>query len=112
MAKFGGFGGGMDMNKLMKQAQKMQKDMEKAQEELKSKIVEGTSGGGMVKISINGDYEIKEVKIEKDVVDPDDVEMLQDLVAAALNDAVNKVKETSNSEMSKLTGGMKIPGLF
>jgi DNA-binding YbaB/EbfC family protein len=112
MAKFGGFGGGMDMNKLMKQAQKMQKDMEKAQEELKSKVVEGTSGGGMVKVSINGDYEIKEVKIEKDVVDPDDVEMLQDLVAAALNDAVNKVKETSNSEMSKLTGGMKIPGLF
>ncbi|MCK9225218.1 MAG: YbaB/EbfC family nucleoid-associated protein [Candidatus Muirbacterium halophilum] len=113
MSKFGGFGGGgMDMGKLMKQAQKMQKDMAKAQEELKTKVVEGTSGGGMIKISMNGDYEIIEVKIEKDVVDPDDVEMLQDLVAAALNDAVNKVKDTSNSEMSKLTGGMKIPGLF
>ena len=112
MSKFGGFGGGMDIGKLMKQAQKMQKDMLKAQEELKNKVVEGTAGGGMVRISLNGDYEIKSVNIEKDVVDPDDIEMLQDLVAAAFNDAVNKIKETSDSEMGKLTGGMKIPGLF
>ncbi|MFA5480132.1 MAG: YbaB/EbfC family nucleoid-associated protein [Candidatus Muiribacteriota bacterium] len=111
MGKFPNFGGG-NMNQLMKQAQKMQKDMMKAQEDLKNQEVEGSAGGGMVKITMTCGYEVQNIEIEKDVIDPDDKEMLQDLITAAFNDALNKVKETSEGQMSKLTGGMNIPGLF
>jgi len=105
-------GGKKGMKDLMKQAQKMQQDLAKAQEELANKIVEGTSGGGMVKVEMNGKNQVLSIKIDPEVVDPDDIEMLEDLIIAALNEAQEKVNQTSESELSKLTGGMKIPGLF
>ena len=105
-------GGKKGMKDLMKQAQKMQQDLAKAQEELSNKIVEGTSGGGMVKVEMNGKNQVLSIKIDPEVVDPDDIEMLEDLIIAALNEAQEKVNQTSESELSKLTGGMKIPGLF
>lgn len=114
MAKggFSGFGGG-NMNNLMKQAQKMQKDMEKLQSELQEKEVEATAGGGAIKVIATGKKEIKEITISRDVVDPDDVEMLQDLVLAAVNEAIRKADEMVNGEMSKITGGMGgLGGLF
>lgn len=101
-----------NMNQMMKQVKKMQEQMVKAQEELKDKTVEGTSGGGVVSIVVNGHKEVKEVKIKPEAVDPDDVEMLQDLILAAINDAMKQVDEISGKEMNKLTGGMNIPGLF
>lgn len=108
MAKggFSGFGGGGNMGNLMKQAQKMQKDMEKLQAELQEKEVEATAGGGAIKVIATGKKEIKEIIISKDVVDPDDVEMLQDLVLAAVNEAIRMADDMVNSEMSKITGGM------
>jgi len=105
-------GGKKGMKDLMKQAQKMQKDMQKAQEELANMVVEGTSGGGMVTVKMNGQNKVLSVKIDPDVVDPDDIEMLEDLIMAATNEAQEKISKTSEQEMSKLTGGMKIPGLF
>ena len=100
------------MKDLMKQAKKMQDDMMKAQEELASKIVEGTSGGGMVKVEMNGKNQLVSLNIDKEVVDPDDIEMLEDLVIAAVNEAHEKIAKTSEDEMGKLTGGLKIPGMF
>lgn len=100
------------MNDLVRQAQMMQKKMAKMQEELNSKIVEASAGGGMVTVKANGAQEIMEIRIEKDVVDPEDVEMLQDLIMAAVNDALKRAKEMVQNEMAQLTGGMKIPGLF
>lgn len=100
------------MKNMMKQAQKLQAKMLKMQEEMAGKTVEGTAGGGMVKVVSNGRQQILSVTIEKEVVDPDDVEMLQDLVLAAVNDALTKSQEMMTSEMSKLAGGMNIPGLF
>ncbi len=97
---------------IMKQAQKMQAKMAEIQEELADKVVEATSGGGMVKVLANGRQEILSIQIEPDVVDPEDVEMLQDLVVAAVNDALRKSQEMMAEEMKKLTGGMSIPGLF
>ncbi len=108
----GGMPGGMNMNNLMKQAQKMQQQMEKAQSELETKELEITSGGGAVKVLINGKKVIKQLTINKDVVDPDDVEMLEDLVISAVNEAIRQVEELSNNEMGKLTGGMGMPGMF
>ena len=105
-------GGKKGMKDLMKQAQKMQKDMQKAQEDLANMIVEGTSGGGMVTVKMNGQNKVLSVKLDPDVVDPDDIEMLEDLIMAATNEAQEKISKTSEQEMSKLTGGMKIPGLF
>ena len=99
------------MGNMMKQAQKLQAKMMKMQEELGGRTVEATSGGGMVKVVANGKQQIVSIQIEKEVVDPDDVEMLQDLVQAAINDALSKSQEMVSSEMSKLTGGMNIPGL-
>ena len=109
----GGFGamGGMNMNNLMKQAQKMQKKMEEAQAALAEKTVETTSGGGAVKIVITGKKVIQSVKINPEVVDSDDVEMLEDLIVAAVNEAINKVEQTAEEEMSKITSGLNIPGL-
>ena len=100
-----------NMNTMMKQAQKLQKKMLKAQEDLKTKTVEATAGGGMVKVIANGGQKVESITLEKEVVDPEDIEMLQDLILAAINDALNKSQEMISSEMGKLTGGMNIPGL-
>lgn len=107
MAK-GGFPGmgGMNMNNLMKQAQKMQKQMQEKQEELGEKTIEMTSGGGAVKVVITGKKEIKELKLNPDVVDPEDVEMLEDLIMSAVNEAIRQVEEMYNNEMGRMTGGM------
>lgn len=115
MAKggFGGFGGGGGMGNLMKQAQKMQQDMAKLQEELALRTVEVTAGGGAITVVATGKKEIKEINIKPEVVDPDDVEMLQDLILAAVNEAIRKADDMVNGEMGKLTGGLGgMPGLF
>ena len=115
MAKRGGFpgmGGMGNMNKMLKQAQKMQQDMAKLQEELEEKTVEASAGGGAVTVIASGKKEIQEIKIDPEVVDPDDVEMLQDLVLAAVNEAIRKAEEMVSSEMGKITGGMNLPGMF
>ena len=109
---FQGMPGGMNMNSLMKQAQKMQKQMAEMQEGLAEKTLEVSAGGGAVKIKINGEKQILDLVISPDVVDPDDVEMLQDLVMSGVNEAVRQMEEAVNSQMSQLTGGMNIPGLF
>jgi DNA-binding YbaB/EbfC family protein len=95
----------------MKQAKKMQERMVELQEELATKSVEATAGGGMVSVTVNGKFEILSLKIEKEVVNPDDVEMLQDLIVAAVNEGIRKAQEMAASEMGKITGGMQIPGL-
>ena len=100
------------MGKMMKQAQQLQTKMMKMQEELADKTIEASAGGGMVKVVANGKQQVVSLEIEKEVVDPDDVEMLQDLVLAAVNDALAKSQEMVSSEMSKLTGGLNIPGLI
>ena len=106
-------GGGMpgNMNNMMKQVQKMQKQMEEVQSELEQKEVEATAGGGAVSIKVNGKKEILDVKIQPEVVDPDDIEMLQDLILAATNEALRKAEEMMSKEMGKVTGGMNIPGM-
>lgn len=100
------------LGNLMKQAQKMAEDSERIQEELHNERVEATSGGGMVTAVVTGMGEVLEVKIDPQVVDPDDVEMLQDLVVSALREALEKAAELKNGKMADLTGGMGIPGLF
>ena len=100
------------LGKMMKQAQQLQSKMFKLQEELAEKTVETSAGGGMVKVVANGKQQLVSIQIEQEVVDPDDVEMLQDLILAAVNDALNKAQEMASEEMSKLTGGMNIPGLM
>jgi len=100
------------MGKMMKQAQQLQSKMLKLQEEMADKTVETTSGGGMVKVVANGKQQVLSIQIEKEVVDPDDVEMHQDLILAAVNDALVKSQEMATQEMSKLTGGLNIPGLM
>ena len=102
--------GGMNMNNLMKQAKQMQKQMEDMQAGLEEKTLEVTAGGGAVRVVINGRKQIKELEISQDVVDPDDVEMLQDLVIGAVNEAIRQMEEIVNGEMSRLTGGMGLPG--
>ena len=99
------------MGNMMKQAQKLQSKMLRLQEELAEKTVETTSGGGMIRVVANGRQQVLSIEIDKEVVDPDDIEMLQDLVLAAVNDALNKAQEMVAGEMGKLTGGMNIPGL-
>ncbi len=105
---FPGFGG--NMGNIMKQAEKMQKDMMKVQEEMKERLVEASSGGGAISVIVNGKKELKEIKIKPEVVDSEDIEMLQDLILAAVNEGLRKADEMVNSEMKKITGG--IPGLF
>ena len=100
------------MGNIMKQAQKLQSKIIKLQEEMADKTVESTSGGGMVKVVANGRQQIVAIQIEKEVVDPDDVEMLQDLIIAAVNDALARSQEMITGEMSKLTGGVNLPGLM
>ncbi|HHZ93099.1 TPA: YbaB/EbfC family nucleoid-associated protein [Candidatus Poribacteria bacterium] len=102
----------MNMNNLMKQAQKMQKRMLEIQEDLANRTVETTVGGGMVTAVANGQQELVSITISPDVVDPNDVEMLEDLILAAVNEARNKAQELMGDEMSKLTGGIKIPGMM
>jgi len=99
---------------LVRQAQKLQSQMARVQEEMAAKTVEGSAGGGMVTVIANGKQEVMSIKIDPEVVDPNDIEMLQDLVVAAANDALKKAQEMVASEMSKLTGGMNLnlPGLF
>ena len=121
-----GFGGGMmpgNMNNLLKQAQKMQENMQKMQAELEAKEIESSVGGGAVTVTsqlalwspavkVNGKKELIDINIKPEVVDPDDIEMLQDLVLSAVNEALRSVDEMQASQMSKVTGGMNIPGLF
>lgn len=101
-----------NMNQMMKQVKKMQEQMLKAQEELGTKFVDGTAGGGVVTVTVNGHKQLTNVTIKPEAVDPEDVEMLQDLILTAVNDALTKAEELANKDMSKYTGGMKIPGLF
>lgn len=101
-----------NMGNMMKQAQQLQAKMMKLQEELSEKTVETSSGGGMIRVVANGKQQVVSIQIEKEVVDPEDVEMLQDLILAAVNDALAKAQEMVSSEMGKLTGGLKIPGLM
>ncbi len=107
----GGMGGGMNMN-MIKQAQKMQQDMLKMQEELESKEYDATAGGGMVKAVVNGKHELLSLSIHPEAVDPEDVEMLQDMVVAAVNEAMRKAEAEAAQNMSKLTGGLNLGGLF
>ncbi|RPJ76571.1 MAG: YbaB/EbfC family nucleoid-associated protein [Desulfobacteraceae bacterium] len=100
-----------NMGNMMKQAQQLQARMLKMQEELGGRTVEATAGGGMIRVVANGRQQITSVHIEKEVVDPEDTEMLQDLILAAVNDALTRSQEMVSSEMGKLTGGLKIPGL-
>ena len=99
------------MGNMLKEAQKLQSKMLKMQDELADKTVEATAGGGMIKVVANGRNQILSIQIEKEVVDPDDVEMLQDLILAAINDALAKSQDMVSGEMGKLTGGLKIPGM-
>lgn len=113
MSRRGGFPGmgglgGMNINNLMKEAKKMQADMEKNQAELAAKEFEATAGGGAIHVKVSGDKAVKEIKIEKDVVDPDDVEMLQDLIITCINEALRKVDEAQAQQMGKYN----IPGLM
>ena len=100
-----------NMSAMMKQAQNLQKKMLETQQELATKTVEATAGGGMVKVIANGAQKIEAIELEKEVVDPEDIEMLQDLVLAAINDALKKSQDMVASEMNKLTGGLNIPGM-
>ena len=108
---FPGMGGG-NMQQLARQAQKLQQQMEKTQAELELKEYESSSGGGMVTAKVNGKKELLELTIKPEAVDPDDVEMLQDMVMAAVNEALRTANDTMEREMGKLTGGLNMPGLF
>ena len=105
-----GMGGG-NMQAQLRQLEMLQSQMEAKQAELEEKEIETTAGGGAVKVTISGKKEITKLEIDRDVVDPDDVEMLQDLIMVAVNEGIRQIEEISNSEMGKLTGGLNIPGL-
>lgn len=108
---FNGFPGGGGRNNMMKQIEKLQKQMEEMQENLANEEISATSGGGAVCATVNGNKELISIKIDKDAVDPDDVEMLEDLIVAAVNEAMRNAESKMNSQMGKLTGGLNIPGL-
>ena len=114
MAKnnFRGMPGGMNQAAMMKQAQKMQQEMLRMQQEMETKTYTATSGGGMVSASVNGKHELMDLKINPDAVDPDDVEMLQDMVIAAVNEAMRAAEADAASNMNRLTGGLNLGGLF
>ncbi|MBQ9976340.1 MAG: YbaB/EbfC family nucleoid-associated protein [Clostridia bacterium] len=108
-----GMGGGpQNMNAMLRQAQKMQEDMAALQEELENREYEISAGGGMVKIVINGKKEVKSIKLNEEIVDPDDIETLEDILIAGVNEAIKRVESDASEEMSKITGSMNIPGLF
>ena len=102
----------MNMQQIMRQAQKMQKKMEEAQAEAAAQVVEASAGGGMVSVKVNGKQELLEVVIEKDVVNPDDVELLQDLIVAAVNEGMKKAQLLMQDKLQGITGGLNIPGMF
>ena len=108
MAKRGGFPGGMpgNMNNLMKQAQRMQRQMEEAQKQMEEMEMTATAGGGAVEVTVSGKKEVLKVKLAEEVVDPEDIEMLEDLIVAATNEALRKVEDASQQSMSKITGGL------
>ena len=114
MAKggFRGMPGGMNQAAMMKQAQKMQQEMLRMQEEMENKTYTATAGGGMVKAVVNGKHELLDLTINPEAVDPDDVEMLQDMVIAAVNEAMRAADAESANNMSRLTGGLNLGGLF
>lgn len=102
---------GMDFGFLMKHAEKMQREMERVRQDLKERIVEGSAGGGVVRVLVNGEQHVVAVKIDREAVDPDDVGMLEDMIAAAANQAMKKSQELAQQEMAKATGGLNLPGL-
>jgi nucleoid-associated protein EbfC len=101
-----------NMNQMMKQVKKMQQEMEKAQQQLESKELVGTAGGGVVKVTVNGHRHLLSIQIAPEVVDPEDVEMLQDLITAAFQDAMKQAEELVVKDLGKFTAGMNVPGLF
>ena len=101
-----------NMNNMMKQIQKMQKDMTDAQEQIEQQSFEATAGGGAIKAVVNGKKELVAIELKQEIVDPDDVEMLQDLILVAVNEAMSKAEAETENEMKKVTGGMNMPGLF
>jgi nucleoid-associated protein EbfC len=113
MARRGGGPGGFDMNALLKQAQQMQADMEKAQEQLKSEVVEASAGGGMVKVKMRGDLVLQEISIDPEAIDPEDPELLAEMVLAAVNEAIRAAQELASSKMGGIAGGLGpgLPGL-
>lgn len=111
MAKGFGFGGG-NMNNLLKQAQKMQQQMADMQKDIENKEFEASVGGGVVKITVTGKKEVKRIQLQPEVVDPDDIETLEELIVAAFNEASKKADETMANELGKITGGMNLPGMF
>lgn len=102
---------GMNMQQMMKQARKMQEQMVAMQEQLATKTVEASAGGGMVKVGVNGNMQLESVTIDPDALDPEDVEMLQDMIVAAANEAIRGMGDIANREMGAITGGMNIPGM-
>ena len=109
---FGGFGGGANMQQLMRQAQKLQEQMTKAQEDIEAREFSAQAGGGMVSVTVNGKHELVGIEIKPEAVDPDDVEMLQDMVIAAVNEAMRAADAEAANNMSRLTGGLNLGGLF
>lgn len=108
-----GLGGGpQNMNAMLKQAQKMQEDMNAMQADLEAREYEISAGGGTVKITINGKKEVRAIKISPDIVDPDDIETLEDIVTAGVNEAIKRIEETAAEEMAKITGSLNLPGMF
>ena len=114
MAKrnFGGGFGGMNPNDMLKQAQQMQKGMQKSQDELKKRVVKGTAGGEAVTAYVNGGREVVKLEMNKEVVNPEDIELLEDLIISAVNQAMDKASKMIDKEMGKHTGGMSIPGMM
>lgn len=105
-------GGAQNMNAMIRQAQKMQDEISELQEEIEAREFSATAGGGAVQVVVTGKKSIKSLTIQPEVVDPEDIEMLQDLVISAINEAINNVEEITETEMSKITGGVSLPGLF
>jgi DNA-binding YbaB/EbfC family protein len=103
---------GPSMNEMLRQAQKMQEDMQKKQAELEAKEYEVSAGGGVVKVKITGKREILNIDIDPEIVDPDDIETLSDILVAAVNEAIKRVEDTNSAEMSKVTGSIGLPGMF
>jgi nucleoid-associated protein EbfC len=103
--------GGMDLNKMMKQVQQLQSEMMEAQEKLKDEIVEASAGGGMVKVKMTGDLELRELKIDPEAIDPEDPEVLEDMITAAVNEALRSAQELAQSKLGGATGGLGLPGL-
>ena len=108
-----GYGGGpQNMNAMIKQAQKVQENMAEKQQELNEREFKATVGGGMVEVTMTGAREMKHILLKPEVVDPEDIDMLQDLMVAAVNEVLGNIEETTNKEMEKITGGMNVPGMF